>query len=72
MQIGTLLWWCVLDEFNSLLNIAFEALDGNIKQFFLLLRSTSKDVDSLRGSICLYLSVSYLDSRAIIWACPYP
>ena len=49
-----LLWWGVLDELNTLLDVALEALDASLEEGLLLLGNAAEDVGGLLGTVGLY------------------
>jgi hypothetical protein len=49
-----LLWWGVLDKFNTLLDVGLEALDASLEEGLLLLGDTTEDVGGLLGTVGLY------------------
>jgi hypothetical protein len=51
---GFLLWRGILDKVDSLLDISFEALDGDFKQLFLLLSGILENVGGILGAVNLY------------------
>lgn len=50
---GVLLWWGVLDEFDTLLNVALETLDASLEELLLLSGDAAKNVDGLLRAIGL-------------------
>lgn len=48
-----LLWWGVLDEFNTLLDVALETLDASLEELLLLIGDTVKDIDGLLNAVGL-------------------
>lgn len=56
---GRLLWWWVLDEFDALFDVAFQALRASAKELLLLLGHALEDVDGLLGAVGLILMLTY-------------
>lgn len=52
-----LLWWGVLDEFNTLLDVALETLGASSEKLLLLLGDTLERVGSLLSTVRLYISL---------------
>lgn len=48
-----LLWWGVLDEFDTLLDVALETLDASLKKLLLLIGDTVKEIDGLLHAVGL-------------------
>lgn len=48
-----LLWWGVLDEFDTLLDVALETLDAGLKELLLLVGDTIKNVDGFLNTVGL-------------------
>lgn len=52
---GRLLWWWVLDEFNALFDVSFEAFRAGLNELLLLLGHALKDVVGLISAARLHL-----------------
>lgn len=50
-----LLWWGVLDELDTLLNVTLKTLDARLEELLLLIGDTVKNVDGLLNTIGLYI-----------------
>lgn len=51
-----LLWWRVLDEFDSLFDVALQALSAGLDELLFLLGHALKNIDGLLSSVGLFLS----------------
>jgi hypothetical protein len=55
---GVLLWGRVLDELNTLLDVALKTSDASLQELLLLLGDATEDVDGLLGTVGLYIALA--------------